>query len=122
MQNMKQVGLVGARGYTGRELLKLVAAHPQLDLAFAVSRELSGTPVSTVEPAFSQISFEELSPREVAARAADILVLALPDGTGAAYMEALSSASDHPLIIDLSADYRFDRNWTYGLPELYADR
>lgn len=40
------LGIVGARGHTGSELIKLVAAHPRIELAFVSSRELDGQPVS----------------------------------------------------------------------------
>lgn len=42
----KTVGIVGARGHTGAELIRLIARHPQLELAFVSSRELDGKPVS----------------------------------------------------------------------------
>lgn len=109
------VGLVGARGYTGGELLKLIAAHPSLHLAYAGSRELAGRPV----PGFDRLVFEAIDPEQVARRAVDALFLALPDGASPPYVE---NVDDHTVVIDISADHRFDGEWWYGLPELFRDR
>ena len=48
--NKRSIGIVGARGHTGTELIWLVAAHPQLELAFVSSRELDGQPVLVAAP------------------------------------------------------------------------
>lgn len=112
------VGLVGARGHTGRELIRLIAGHPELMLAYAVSREFAGRRVATVAPEDNdECIFEALTPEEVARRRADIVILAAPDGAAAPFVEALEKDAPHRIIIDLSADYRFNGDWTYGLPE-----
>ena len=113
------VGLVGARGYTGRELIKLIAGHPELMLAYAVSREFAGRHVATVAPEDNdECIFEALTPEEIARRRADVVIIAAPDGAAAPYVEAIEKDAPHRIIIDLSADYRFDDSWVYGLPEL----
>lgn len=113
------VGLVGARGHTGRELIRLIAGHPELMLAYAVSREWAGKPVAEIAPEDrDECIFEALTPEEAARRRADVVILALPDGAGAAFVEAMEREAPHRVIVDLSADYRFDDNWAYGLPEL----
>ena len=113
------VGLVGARGHTGRELIKLIAGHPELMLAYAVSREFAGRAVATVAPEDNdECIFEALEPGEVARRRADVVVLAAPDGASAPFIEAIERDAPHRIIIDLSADRRFDETWAYGLPEL----
>lgn len=113
------VGLVGARGHTGRELIRLIAGHPDLMLAYAVSREWAGRPVAEIAPEDQdECIFEALGPEEAAKRRADVVILALPDGAGAAYIEAIESNAPHRVIVDLSADRRFDDEWVYGLPEL----
>jgi len=122
MSRTFSIGLIGARGYTGRELLKLIAGHPSFALAFASSRELAGTPVSDMAPEIAGVDFEALSPEDAAARKPDACVLALPDGAGAAFVAAFESASPETVLVDLSADYRFDDDWAYGLPELYRQR
>ncbi len=113
------VGLVGARGYTGRELIRLIAGHPELMLAYAVSREYAGRPVSDIAPEDKdECVFEALSPEEAAQRRADVVILALPDSAAADYAEAIERIAPSRVIVDLSADYRFDDSWAYGLPEL----
>jgi N-acetyl-gamma-glutamyl-phosphate reductase len=59
---------------------------------------------------------EDLGPADVANRDVDAVVLALPNGLAAPYVAALRQ--DAPVVVDLSADYRFDEGWAYGLPEL----
>jgi N-acetyl-gamma-glutamyl-phosphate reductase len=50
------------------------------------------------------------------------VILALPNGKAAPYVEAIDAVAPGTLIVDLSADYRFDRTWYYGLPELTRDK
>ncbi|KAJ2006544.1 hypothetical protein H4R26_001309 [Coemansia thaxteri] len=128
-----RVGLIGARGYTGRELIKLIDAHPQFELAYVSSRELAGQPVPNYTKA--PLNHVNLSAQEVGdiARAGrsvvDVWILALPNGVAAPFVDAIDSATallpatsqSQPIVVDLSADYRFDitGQWAYGLPELH---
>ncbi len=113
------VGLIGARGHVGRELIRLIAGHPELMLAYAVSREWAGRAVAEIAPEDQdECIFEALSPDEAARRRADVVILAAPDGAAKPYVDALEREAPHRIIIDLSADYRFDDAWVYGLPEL----
>jgi N-acetyl-gamma-glutamyl-phosphate reductase len=115
----KSVGLVGARGHTGAELIRLIDAHPRLQLAFASSRELAGHRVSELVAGIqSPVSFENLDPEQVAQRTPDVCVLALPNGLATPYVHAVDRICPGTIVVDLSADYRFDRHWYYGLPEL----
>lgn len=115
----RRIGLVGARGHTGVELIRLIAAHPQLELDFVVSRELAGTPVSAQVAEYAgDLNYERLDAEQVAARGADVVILALPNEASKAFVAALDAAGTDPLIVDLSADHRFDSSWYYGLPEL----
>ncbi|KAJ1730875.1 hypothetical protein LPJ61_002803, partial [Coemansia biformis] len=125
-----RVGLIGARGFTGRELIRLVDGHPRFELAYVSSRELAGKPVPGY--AKSQLSHVNLSAQEVGSLAragrqdVDVWVLALPNGVAAPFVAAIDSAvvslptDQQPVVVDLSADYRFDATdrWAYGLPEL----
>ncbi len=111
---MRRVGIVGARGHTGSELMALVAGHPELTLAFVGSRSLAGRPVA----GFPGLAYEAVAPESLEERAADAVVLALPNGASEAYVAA---AGDTPLV-DLSADHRFDDTWRYGLVELHRSR
>lgn len=114
------IGLVGARGHTGRELIRLIAGHPEMMLAYAVSREYAGRKVSEIAPEDKdECIFEALDPKESARRRVDAVILALPDGAGAPYVEAFEASARDTVIVDLSADRRFDDAWAYGLPELH---
>src|SRR5690606_13765045 len=102
------LGIVGARGHTGSELIRLVAAHPHFELAFVSSRELDGLRVAEHSDAYAgELRFEALDPAAVAAKGADAVVLALPNGKAAPFVEALQAARPDTVIVDLSADYRF---------------
>ncbi|KAI8322703.1 bifunctional acetylglutamate kinase/N-acetyl-gamma-glutamyl-phosphate reductase [Martensiomyces pterosporus] len=125
-----RVGLIGARGYTGRELIRLIDGHPRFELAYVSSRELAGKPVPNYAKA--QIDHVNLSAQEVGEIAkagrenVDVWILALPNGVAAPFVSAIDTATtslaadQQPVVVDLSADYRFDATgrWAYGLPEL----
>lgn len=117
------VGIVGARGYTGAELIRLLAAHPRIELAFVSSRELAGQRVAEHNAAYAgELRYESLDADAVAAKGVDAVVLALPNGKAEPYVAALDAAKADTVIVDLSADYRFDNRWYYGLPELTRAR
>jgi len=113
------VGIVGARGHTGAELIKLIAAHPHLQLGFVSSRELAGQRVSDHHSDWhGELQFENLDADAVAAKGMDAVILALPNGLSAPFVAALDAARPETVIVDLSADHRFEPSWYYGLPEL----
>lgn len=117
------VGIVGARGYTGAELIRLLAGHPAIELAFVSSRELAGQRVAEHNPAYSgTLCYESLDAGAVAAKGVDAVVLALPNGLAAPFVAAIDAVRPQTVIVDLSADYRFDPSWYYGLPELTRSR
>lgn len=107
---MMRVGLVGARGYVGAELVALLAGHPRLELAFAASRQGVGEAVAGAPG----LTMQELTPETVAGWRADAVVLALPNELSRAYVPGVAAET---VIVDLSADHRFDPAWVYGLPE-----
>ncbi|KAH9258047.1 N-acetyl-gamma-glutamyl-phosphate reductase [Batrachochytrium salamandrivorans] len=119
-----RVGLVGARGYVGREIVKLIANHPRLELVLASSRALVGKSVAkefNVPNMSEYFLFETLEGSDLEThpmgKAVDVWVLALPNGLAPKWVSALDKLAKPPLIIDLGADYRFTDEWTYGLPE-----
>lgn len=128
MSEKKTIGIVGARGHTGVELIRLIARHPALELAFVSSRELDGQRVSEHVAEFAgDLRYANLSPDAVAAQCADAVVLALPNGKAGEFVaaldkDALDKGRPETVIVDLSADYRFDEHWYYGLPELTRAR
>ncbi|HET6913734.1 MAG TPA: N-acetyl-gamma-glutamyl-phosphate reductase [Rhodanobacteraceae bacterium] len=109
---MKRVGIIGARGHTGAELIALIARHPQLELAFVSSRELAGQDLS------ERVRYENLDAAQAAHKGADAVILALPNGKSEPFVQVLDAHAPETIIVDLSADRRFDGNWYYGLPEL----
>ena len=113
------VGIVGARGFVGAELVRLLAGHAGFELVFVSSRSSAGQPLAEhFEGVDSELRFEDLGADAVAERAAAAIVLALPNGHASAIVAAVEQRGADPVIIDLSADYRFDDGWAYGLPEL----
>jgi N-acetyl-gamma-glutamyl-phosphate reductase len=114
-----QLGLVGARGHVGSELIRLVAAHPDFELNFVASREREGQYLSEHEPvADSGLRYVNPTVAEAAALGVDALVLALPNGKAADFVAAVDAVAPDTVVLDLSADFRFDDAWYYGLPEL----
>ena len=85
------VGVIGARGHTGQELLRLIGEHPELMLAYASSRELAGRKVTEVAPQIrDDAEFEALDASAAAPRRADAVILAMPDGAAGDYVEAFN--------------------------------
>lgn len=127
-----KVGLLGARGYVGREFVRLLVQHPNLELVLASSRALKGDGVAEafgLDPAAADaagvdkdLKFVSLEPDAVEGDAVasdvDVWVLALPNGLAPPFVEPLTAGLESPpVLIDLGADYRFDSTWAYGLPE-----
>jgi len=116
---LSTVGIVGARGHVGAEFIRLVAGHPGFELAFVSSRELDGQRVADhIDGVAPGLRYESRSLDALPALGVDALVLALPNGMAAACVTAFDGAAHSPVIVDLSADHRFDAGWHYGLPEL----
>merc|ERR1711920_4193 len=70
---------------------------------------------------FCTLSHEELSSSKIA-KDVDVWILALPNGHSEKYVEELSTFQNDPILIDVSADHRFQDDWVYGLPELQGAR
>lgn len=116
---MKTVGIIGANGYTGSELVRLLAFHPHVSLRFLYSRSNSGTKISDLYPDLTTVCEMVLTdqPEDV-----DILFLCLPHKESQNWL-AQNVVKDETLIIDLGNDFRLDgnfgnRNFIYGLPEI----
>lgn len=120
----QRIGLAGARGYVAAELIPCIQAHPALELVCVGSRQLAGEKLRdhfdgvTSELRFSEFDASTIGDED-ARLGVDIWILGLPNGHAHSYVAALDSAGSHAAILDLSADYRFDDAWSYGLPELY---
>jgi N-acetyl-gamma-glutamyl-phosphate reductase len=139
-----KVAVVGASGYTGEELVRLLLAHPEVDLVVATSRQLAGKSLAEVFPRFAHyntataLKFSDSDASQIA-HDANIVFLALPHGLAAEFAKPLLSSGAR--VLDLSADFRIkDPNVyrefyghdhpapdllsrsVYGLPEIYRDQ
>ena len=135
---MAAVGIIGASGFTGAELLRLCAAHPDLDVVVATGDSQAGTAVADLYPSlaahYGDLTFAEVD--DTTADGCDVVFLGLPHGASQALVPDLASRVGH--VIDLAADFRlrdaalypewYDEphtapgllvDFAYGLPELY---
>src|SRR5436305_14040783 len=88
--NLKTVAIVGASGYSGEELVRLLLSHPHAELTAVTSRQYAGQTVGQVFPKFSNLphaqSLRFTEPKtELLAKAAEIVFLALPHGVAAEF-------------------------------------
>jgi N-acetyl-gamma-glutamyl-phosphate reductase len=129
-----RVAIAGASGYAGGELLRLVAGHPDLEIAAVTAQTNAGEPVGAVHPNLRSVAdlvFAATDPDVLSG--ADLVFLALPHGAAAPLAAKLPSGTK---IVDLGSDHRlvdpaaharyyggeFAGAWTYGLPELPGQR
>ncbi|HEX3720387.1 MAG TPA: N-acetyl-gamma-glutamyl-phosphate reductase [Verrucomicrobiae bacterium] len=144
MTTQAKVAIVGASGYSGEELVKLLLRHPHVELAAVTSRQYAGQTVAQIfpkyanEPRAKTLRFSEPK-AELLAKAADIVFLALPHGVAAEFAAPLLDLGCQ--VIDLSADFRLKspavykefyghdhpapdllQKSVYGLPEIYRAR
>jgi N-acetyl-gamma-glutamyl-phosphate reductase len=125
---MIKVGIVGGTGYTGVELLRLLAPHPEVELRVITSRSEAGTAVSAMFPnlrGFVDLAFSE--PDTAALRQCDLVFFATPNGTAMTMVRELLEAGVR--VIDLAADFRLSdaalwKQWygtPHACPELLAE-
>ncbi|MEK6750516.1 MAG: N-acetyl-gamma-glutamyl-phosphate reductase [Pseudomonadota bacterium] len=134
---MLKVGIVGGTGYTGVELLRLLAQHPQVELTVITSRSEAGMAVADMFPSLrGHVRLKFTAPDPQALAACDVVFFATPNGTAMQMAPALLQAGVR--VIDLAADYRLRERATweqwygmthaspeyleqavYGLPEVY---
>ncbi|RCK64135.1 Protein ARG5,6, mitochondrial [Candida viswanathii] len=119
----KKIALIGARGYTGQNLVKLIDSHPYLEISHASSREFEGQKLAGYNKdnvIYSNLQVEDIKKLDDNGDV-DVWILALPNGVSKPFVDTInSSQNSNSTIVDLSADYRFDTTgtWAYGLPEL----
>ena len=114
-----KIGIIGAAGYTGGELLRLLINHPNVEIAFAISRSNSGKPVSAIHN--DLIGEIDLVFTNEFKNTADVLFLCLPHKESKTWIQNNAIASTTK-IIDLGNDFRLEGNFSqgnfiYGLPE-----
>ena len=122
---MKKVGIIGGSGYTGGELIRLVLAHPELDLDFVYSSTKSDVPLTNIHQDLlgnTNLKFTKIVNLNV-----DILYLCLGHGNSISFLKE-NSFSENTLIVDLGNDFRLkndenfnSRKFVYGLPELQRE-
>lgn len=124
-----KVGIVGATGYTGCELCRLLAQHPHAEVTHLYSNSYAGQKISQIYPhlSFRYQNVLETFQAESVAKDIDVLFLALPHGEAHKFMPTL--LKQHVRIIDLSADFRlsdpklFEKYYkvTHASPEILRD-
>ena len=122
-----RVAVVGASGYAGLELVRIVLRHPELELVAATSEKRAGTPVGDAFPALRglvDLEFESADAGALAGRI-DVAFTALPHGTSAPMVAELHKAG--VLVLDIGADFRLRSRDTFahwygehGAPELFG--
>lgn len=137
---MIKVGIVGGTGYTGVELLRLLALHPQVELRVITSRADAGTPVSQMFPSLrGMVDLQFVHPDEAMLAQCDLVFFATPNGIAMQQARALLDAGVK--VIDLAADFRLQdigswekwygmkhacpqlvRDAVYGLPEVNREK
>lgn len=122
-KNIGRVALIGARGFTGRNITALIDNHPYFEITHVSSRALKGTKLEGYTK--REIFYETLQAENIkkleAANEVDFWILALPNNISEPIVEAITSVEGgKSKILDLSADHRFvpETEWVYGLPEL----
>ena len=127
--------VVGASGFTGGELLRLLVGHPNFDVAQATSREYANKTVGSVHPNLRGTGLRFSDPGDL--ESVDVLFAATPHGVSMEQVDAFQAAAD--TVVDLSADFRLDTEaeydeWydghvcpeylddaVYALPELFRE-
>jgi N-acetyl-gamma-glutamyl-phosphate reductase len=144
LMNLVPVAVVGASGYSGQELIRILMRHPGVELVCVTSRQLAGQTIAEVYPRFQGYKFSDLKftasdPAGIIATGAKVAFLALPHGLAHEYAKPLLEGGLR--VIDLSADFRLKdpeiykefykeehpapelmAQSVYGLPEVYREQ
>ena len=125
-----KIGVVGASGYAGGELLRLLSAHPNFKIAFIAAHSNAGESITSLHPHLTQFEGQSFSAVSIGdLNKCDLLFTALPHGESA---KLISQLDGQVKIVDLGADFRLTNkdqwdkyyggtyagSWNYGLPEL----
>jgi N-acetyl-gamma-glutamyl-phosphate reductase len=139
-----KIGVLGASGYTGAELVRLLLRHPQAEIALLTADRRAGKPMAEVFPQFSPYALPTLTAIEGAdwkALTLDLVFCALPHGTTQKVIKDLMERAPATKVVDLSADFRLadpaayarwyghehfapelQKDAVYGLVEVYRDK
>ena len=129
-----KIGVIGASGYAGGELLRLLAGHPEFEVCCVTAHSNAGEPITSVHPQLNSYAGQKFSSFNSSDfDTCELIFLALPHGESAAVIASLNPKAK---IVDLGADYRLEDSakwiqyyggthagtWTYGAPELPGAR
>lgn len=132
-----KAAVIGASGYSGGELLRLIAGHPHFESVSAIAHTQAGELIASVHPQLSGTYFGSFSAfKDEGIAAAEIIFLALPHGESGKLINEHGEAFKGKKIVDLGADFRLSSpdswskyyggnhhgTWQYGLPELPGAR
>lgn len=139
-----KIGVLGASGYTGAELVRLLLRHPRVEIALLTADRRAGKPMSDVFPQFAPYALPELTSIEAAdwqSHALDLAFCALPHGTTQRVIKDLMASAKGTKVVDLSADFRLadpaayarwyghehfapelQKTAVYGLSEIYRTK
>ena len=144
MSAKAKIGVVGASGYTGAELVRLLLRHPHVEIALLTADRRAGKPMAEVFPQFAPYALptlQALGDIDWASAGVDLIFCALPHGTTQTVIKDLFTRLPAIKVVDLSADFRLHdpaayERWyghphaaielqkeaVYGLTEIYRDR
>jgi N-acetyl-gamma-glutamyl-phosphate reductase len=129
-----KIGVIGASGYAGGELLRLLAGHPEFEVCCVTAHSNAGEQITSVHPQLTSYAGQAFSSFKASDfNECELIFLALPHGESAAVIASLNPKAK---IVDLGADYRLEDaskwekyyggthagTWTYGAPELPGAR
>lgn len=129
-----KIGIVGASGYSGGELLRLALGHSEFEISYIAAGSNAGELITAIHPhllSFGNRRFEKTEVRQI--NECDLVFLALPPGESAKLVSAISSST---MVVDLGADFRLNQatawekyyggahagTWSYGMPEIKGNR
>jgi N-acetyl-gamma-glutamyl-phosphate reductase len=132
-----KIGIVGASGYAGGELLRILASHPLFEIEAVSAHSNAGELITSLHPqltSMNEMRFSHFSP-ELFGKC-DLVFLALPHGESAAAVNAIEAIKPSMKFVDIGADFRLEDpaawaryyggthagHWVYGLPEIEGQR
>ncbi|MDD5456823.1 MAG: N-acetyl-gamma-glutamyl-phosphate reductase [Candidatus Margulisbacteria bacterium] len=136
----KRIGIIGATGYTGHELIKILRNHPQVEIVYATTTTQAGRNINNLYPDLKYLSLvlEEYDLKKIKKTKLDLVFLAVHHGKAMGFVPELLDLGIQ--VVDLSADFRFSdvkvyekiygkhafpkycKTAVYGLPEFYRNK
>jgi len=128
-----KIGVVGASGYAGGELLRILSTHPTFTVEAVSAHSNAGEFITSLHPQLTSMSGQRFSPFSPELFAScELVFLALPHGESAAVVKAIASVTPSMKFVDIGADFRLEDSaawatyyggdhaghWVYGLPEI----